>query len=148
MKRKPTIIEVIKNPKLFGSLPRFTKLETWAAWLVVLKAIFGRESPPKISSFSTAILDAYHHHQINDHQLRSGTPAGLIIIISELSNIGQTPSCIPDDLDQTILETRDPSKFRRIKFFSVEESRVQERIYDYKHTPGAGFCFLIPDLVA
>jgi hypothetical protein len=41
VKRQPTIIEVIKNPKLFGSLPRFTKLETWAAWLVVLKAIFG-----------------------------------------------------------------------------------------------------------
>lgn len=41
--------------------------------------------------------------QINDHQLRSGTPAGLIIIISELSNIGQTLSCIPDYLDQTIL---------------------------------------------
>ena len=55
--------------------------------------------------------------QINDHQLRSGTAAGLIIIISELSNIGQTLSCIPDYLDQTILETRDPSEFRRIKFF-------------------------------
>ena len=54
--------------------------------------------------------------QISDHQLRSGTPAGLIIIISELSNIGQTLSCIPDYLDQTILETRDPSEFRRIKF--------------------------------
>jgi hypothetical protein len=51
-----------------------------------------------------------HHgrrHQINDHQLRSGTPAGLIIIISELSNIGQTPSSMPDYLDQMILETRD-----------------------------------------
>src|SRR5438093_9717283 len=41
MKRKPNIIEAIKNPKLFASLPRFKKLETWAAWLVVLKAIFG-----------------------------------------------------------------------------------------------------------
>ena len=41
MKRKPNIIEAIKNPKLFGSLPRFKKLETWTAWLVVLKAIFG-----------------------------------------------------------------------------------------------------------
>ena len=47
--------------------------------------------------------------------------AGLIIIISELSNIGQTQSCTPDHLDQTILETRDPSEFRRIKVFSVEE---------------------------
>jgi hypothetical protein len=41
MNRKPNIIEAIKNPKLFGSLPRFKKLDTWAAWLVVLKAIFG-----------------------------------------------------------------------------------------------------------
>src|SRR5436190_8917653 len=41
MKRKPNIIEAIKNPKLFGSLPRFKKLETWTVWLVVLKAIFG-----------------------------------------------------------------------------------------------------------
>src|SRR5215510_14942099 len=41
MNRKPNIIETIKNPKLFGLLPRFRKLDTWAAWLVVLKAIFG-----------------------------------------------------------------------------------------------------------
>ena len=41
MSRKPNIIEAIKNPKLFGSLPRFNKLDTWTAWLVVLKAIFG-----------------------------------------------------------------------------------------------------------
>jgi hypothetical protein len=41
MNRKPNIIEAIRNPKLFGSLPRFKKLDTWAAWLVVLKAIFG-----------------------------------------------------------------------------------------------------------
>jgi phage terminase large subunit-like protein len=41
MTRKPNIIQAIMNPKLFGSLPRFKKLDTWAAWLVVLKAIFG-----------------------------------------------------------------------------------------------------------
>jgi hypothetical protein len=41
MSRKPNIIDAIKNPKLFGSLPRFRKLDTWTAWLVVLKAIFG-----------------------------------------------------------------------------------------------------------
>ena len=41
MKRQPTIIDAINNPKLFGSLPRFKKLQTWTAWLVVLKAIFG-----------------------------------------------------------------------------------------------------------
>jgi Terminase large subunit, ATPase domain len=41
MKRKPSIIEAIKNPKLFGSLPRFKNLATWTSWLVVLKAIFG-----------------------------------------------------------------------------------------------------------
>jgi hypothetical protein len=55
---------------------------------------------------------------------------------------------MPDYLDQMILETRDPSESGGIKFFSVEESRVQERMYEYKHTPGAGFCFLFPDLVA
>jgi len=41
VKRQPTIIDAINNPKLFGSLPRFKKLQTWVAWLVVLKAIFG-----------------------------------------------------------------------------------------------------------
>jgi hypothetical protein len=41
MTRRPNIIEAIKNPKLFGSLPRFKKLDTWASWLVVLKTIFG-----------------------------------------------------------------------------------------------------------
>ena len=41
MSRQPTIIDAINNPKLFGSLPRFKKLQTWTAWLVVLKAIFG-----------------------------------------------------------------------------------------------------------
>jgi len=41
MSRQPTIIDAINNPKLSGSLPRFKKLQTWTAWLVVLKAIFG-----------------------------------------------------------------------------------------------------------
>ena len=41
MKRQPTIIDAIENPKLFGSLPRFRKVDTWTSWLVVLKAIFG-----------------------------------------------------------------------------------------------------------
>jgi hypothetical protein len=41
MTRRPNIIEAIRNPKLFGSLPRFKKLETWTPWLVVLKTIFG-----------------------------------------------------------------------------------------------------------
>jgi len=35
MKRQPTIIDAINNPKLFGLLPRFKKLQTWTAWLVV-----------------------------------------------------------------------------------------------------------------
>src|SRR5437773_2437503 len=72
MKRKPNIIEAIKNPKLFGSLPRFKKLETWTAWLVVLKAIFGlpmmdddlsifqshtgRSSPPLCGSKETYLI--------------------------------------------------------------------------------------------
>ena len=36
-----TIVDAIKSPRLFGCLPRFKSLETWTAWLVVLKAIFG-----------------------------------------------------------------------------------------------------------
>src|SRR5437867_12484265 len=41
MKRRPNIIQAIKNKRLFCSLPRFKSLETWTSWLVVLKAIFG-----------------------------------------------------------------------------------------------------------
>jgi hypothetical protein len=41
MARQPSIIEAIHSAKLFGALPRFKKLSTWAAWLVVLKAVFG-----------------------------------------------------------------------------------------------------------
>ena len=36
-----TIIAAIKDRRLFGSLPRFKKLESWNAWLVALKAVFG-----------------------------------------------------------------------------------------------------------
>jgi hypothetical protein len=39
--KRPTIIQAIENKKLFGSLPKFRSLDTWSAWLVVLKAIFG-----------------------------------------------------------------------------------------------------------
>jgi hypothetical protein len=39
--REITIIDAIRNRKLVGSLLRFKNLATWAAWLVVLKAIFG-----------------------------------------------------------------------------------------------------------
>jgi hypothetical protein len=39
-KRTPTIIQAINHPSLFGSLPAFEKLETWAGWLVWLKAVF------------------------------------------------------------------------------------------------------------
>ena len=35
------IVDAIKNQRLFGCLPRFKSLDTWTAWLVVLKAIFG-----------------------------------------------------------------------------------------------------------
>ena len=36
-----TIIGAIKDKRLFGSLPKFKKLDTWTSWIVVLKAIFG-----------------------------------------------------------------------------------------------------------
>jgi Terminase large subunit, T4likevirus-type, N-terminal len=38
--KTPTIIDVIHNRHLFGSLPAFTTVETWTAWIVWLKAIF------------------------------------------------------------------------------------------------------------
>jgi hypothetical protein len=46
MKRKTiSIIDAIKNPKLFGSL--FPDLTSWSAWIVFLKAVFGIEMDPK-----------------------------------------------------------------------------------------------------
>jgi hypothetical protein len=33
VKHQPTIIDAIKNPKLFRCLPRFKSLDTWTAWL-------------------------------------------------------------------------------------------------------------------
>lgn len=72
MARQPTIIEAIQSPKLFGALPRFKKLHTWAAWLVVLRAVFGlamtadeleifrrhtgRRSPPEGGSKETYLI--------------------------------------------------------------------------------------------
>jgi len=72
VKHQPTIIDAIKNPKLFGSLPRFKKLDTWTSWLVVLKVIFGlpmtadelsvfqrhtgRSSPPSGGSKETYLI--------------------------------------------------------------------------------------------
>jgi len=60
--KTPTIIDVIRNHQLFGSLPAFRDPSTWASWLVWLKAVFalpmsahelviyrqctGRQSPP------------------------------------------------------------------------------------------------------
>src|SRR5262245_49608424 len=37
--RKIDIIQAIRNPKLFGGL--FKSLDTWSAWIVWLKAVFG-----------------------------------------------------------------------------------------------------------
>src|SRR5206468_13068342 len=39
MKRNVDIIQAIKNPKLFGSLPEFRDLSTWFAWIVWLKSL-------------------------------------------------------------------------------------------------------------
>jgi hypothetical protein len=38
--KPPTIIDVIRNRQLFGSLPAFRDPSTWASWLVWLKAVF------------------------------------------------------------------------------------------------------------
>ena len=34
-------VEQLRHPKLFGSLPAFKNLETWAAWIVVMKCLYG-----------------------------------------------------------------------------------------------------------
>src|SRR5262245_2111173 len=44
--KRPTIIQAIESKRVFGSLPRFRSLDTWASWLVVLKAIFGLPMTP------------------------------------------------------------------------------------------------------
>jgi hypothetical protein len=38
--KTPDIIEAIKHKSLFGSLPAFQSLDSWAGWLVWLKAVF------------------------------------------------------------------------------------------------------------
>jgi hypothetical protein len=37
---KPTIIDAIRHKQLFGTLPAFSSLDTWASWLTWLKAIY------------------------------------------------------------------------------------------------------------
>jgi hypothetical protein len=37
---KPTIVDAIRHKQLFGSLPAFSSLDTWASWLTWLKAIY------------------------------------------------------------------------------------------------------------
>lgn len=65
------IVDAIRSPKVFGSLPVFKDLTTWANWMVCLKAIFalpmdaaeletyrkftGRQDPPA-EPFSEAVL--------------------------------------------------------------------------------------------
>lgn len=38
---KLTIIEALRHPQLFGALPKFKDLASWAMWLVFLKALYG-----------------------------------------------------------------------------------------------------------
>ena len=38
--KPPTIIDVIRNRQLFGSLPAFKTMETWTAWITSLRAVF------------------------------------------------------------------------------------------------------------
>ena len=83
MKHQPTIIDAIKNPKLFGSLPRFKTLETWTAWLVVLKAIFGlpMTAESTIWSSSSATPDAYIHRSAV-RKKRISSSVGVVVSLS------------------------------------------------------------------
>src|SRR3990172_8500227 len=62
--KQTNIIDAIKNRKIFGSLPRFKKLDSWTAWIIVLKAIFGLP------------LDADEWVIFNRHTGRTRPPAG------------------------------------------------------------------------
>lgn len=48
-----TIIEMLQHPQLFGALPAFRNLKTWAMWLVFLKALYGLplESESELAAF-------------------------------------------------------------------------------------------------
>jgi hypothetical protein len=39
--KRLTIIEALADPKLFGALPPFKNLKTWASWLAILRAFYG-----------------------------------------------------------------------------------------------------------
>src|SRR5262249_11051540 len=39
--KRPDVVQAIRNPKLFGSM--FKSLDSWQAWIVWLKAVFGLE---------------------------------------------------------------------------------------------------------
>lgn len=41
MKKAITIIDALRDPKLFAALPAFEDLRSWASWLVVLRALYG-----------------------------------------------------------------------------------------------------------
>ena len=66
MKRKQiTVVDAIRNPKLFGSL--FPDLASWSAWIVFLKATFGIE-------MDATELDTFQrctNRSIPPHQRRS-----------------------------------------------------------------------------
>jgi hypothetical protein len=44
--KKRNVIQAIKNPRLFGSLPAFKSLATWKSWLVWLQAAFALPMDP------------------------------------------------------------------------------------------------------
>ena len=64
-KKTPDVISAIKHKSLFGSLPAFQSLDTWAGWVVWLKTVFavpmdegeldiyrqctGRDNPPSVA---------------------------------------------------------------------------------------------------
>ena len=42
-----SVVDALRDPKLFGGLPAFADLTTWTAWLVFTKAVYGLPMSPE-----------------------------------------------------------------------------------------------------
>jgi hypothetical protein len=68
-----TIIETLARPELFGTAPTFQSLETWAAWLSFLKAVYGLPMSP-------ADVARFRQHTERNHPRPGGYPESVVIV--------------------------------------------------------------------